>query len=406
VKVLFICHRFPFPPKRGGKIRPFNVIRHLQQRHEVTVASIVRTPEEAREGAGLAAHCSGFLMERISPVAALWRMLRALPTRVPSSMGFFHSPRLARRIERELAGSRYDLIFVHCSSVAHYVAGVPGIPRLLDFGDMDSQKWLAYGKTKPLPLSLGYGLEGWKLQREEAELAREFDSCTCTTRAELQTLESLVPGVRAGWFPNGVDTERFRPDDAAYEPHTISFLGRMDYFPNQQCMFEFCRSTLPLLRERLPGIRLQIVGASPSRRVRRLGRLTGVTVTGSVPEVQPFVRRSALTVAPLAIARGTQNKILESLAMGVPVVCSEAAAGGVNVVPGEHLLVCRSPRDYAEAILRLLERPDERRRFAVAGRERMVSHHSWESSMRLLDRIIDDCLSGRRGPAVDERVCR
>lgn len=363
------------------------------------MASLVRSEEEARAGAGLAAHCASYVMERVSRPAAAARMLRRLPTRDPSSMGFFHSPRLARRIRGLLGTVRFDLIVVHCSSVAPYVADVGGVPKILDFGDMDSQKWLAYSRFKPFPLSLGYHLEGRKLQRAEMELARRFDYCTCTTHAELETLDGFGTGARTGWFPNGVDTERFKPDGDSYDPQTICFVGRMDYYPNQLAMFDFCRDVLPLLRERQPGLKLVIVGADPSREVRRLSTLPGVTVTGSVPQVQPYVQRAALSVVPLSIARGTQNKILESLAMGVPVVSSALAAAGVDAVPGEHLLTARTPRDYRDTILRLVEDAGERARFAASGRARMMSHHAWERSMGLLDTIVDECVSGGRREA-------
>jgi sugar transferase (PEP-CTERM/EpsH1 system associated) len=304
-------------------------------------------------------------------------------------MGYFYAPQLARRIREELAARTYDLILVHCSSVAPYVEDVKGVRKILDFGDMDSQKWLAYAKVHRFPLSLGYWIEGTKLQRAEEEMARRFDACTCTTRAETETLVGYGTGVPADWFPNGVDLEYFRPSAEAYDPDTICFVGRMDYYPNSQCMVDFCARTLPLLRTRRPGIKLLIVGADPSRSVRRLASIPGVTVTGQVKDVRPYVRQAALTVAPLDIARGTQNKILESLAMGVPVVCSHVAAGGVDCVVGEHLLAASTPEETADAVLRLLEDPAERRRFSEAARARMLSHHTWEGAMRRFGTIVD-----------------
>src|SRR6266536_6509047 len=164
MKVLYVCHRFPYPPKRGGKIRPFNMIKHLSANHDVHVASIVRSEQEAKEGEGLAEYCAHYEMGRVhNPVQAL-RMVARLPTPTPSSMGFFYSPQIARRVGELLARERFDLIFVHCSSVAQYVEGVQGIPKILDFGDLDSQKWLDYARYKPFPLSLGYRLEGKKLE--------------------------------------------------------------------------------------------------------------------------------------------------------------------------------------------------------------------------------------------------
>jgi sugar transferase (PEP-CTERM/EpsH1 system associated) len=395
MRVLLVCHRFPYPPKDGAKIRPYHILRHLAQHHEVTVASHFRSAEERREGAGLERHCHRILAEEIHPLGAQARMVANLFTATPSSMGYFRSSRLARRIREELATRPYDLILAHCSSVSPYVSDVRGITKILDFGDMDSQKWLAYAGVQRFPLSLGYRIEGAKLRRAEERMARSYEVCTVTTRAELKTFEEYRTGVPADWFPNGVDVEYFRPSAEPHDADTICFVGRMNYYPNSQCMVDFCANVLPLVRARRPGTRLLIVGADPSPAVRRLAELPGITVTGSVRDVRPYLRQAALTVAPLAIARGTQNKILESLAAGVPVVCSEVAAGGVDCVAGEHLLAASTAEEHADAILRILEDPGERRRFAEAGRARMLSHHTWAGAMKRFGAIVDRAMGVR-----------
>jgi hypothetical protein len=396
MKILYVCHRFPFPPNRGGKIRPFNMIQHLSRCHEVTVASMARSAWEAREGVGLAPHCARYEMVRVRESIQALRMVARLPTPTPSSMGYFYSPQLARRIDELLEAKRFDLIFVHASSVAQYVEDVRDIPKILDFGDMDSQKWLEYARYKPFPLAQGYRLEGIKLERAEKRLAARFDLCTATTRAEWQTLASYGTGVPSDWFPNGVDSAYFAPTDLPYDPDAIAFVGRMDYYPNQQCMFEFCAKTLPLLQARRRGLKLIIVGADPSPAVRRLGELPGVTVTGSVADVRPHLCRAALMIAPLNIARGTQNKILEAMASGIPVVTSRVAAGGVDASAPEHFLVASSPEEYASAVLRIVEDSAERRRLALSGRARVLSHHAWPRSMQRLDAIIGRLLTATR----------
>jgi sugar transferase (PEP-CTERM/EpsH1 system associated) len=389
MKVLFVCHRVPFPPKRGGKIRPFNIIRHLQsQGHEVTVASLARSQAEADEAEGLSEHCSKRLIEIVDDRTAWPRMIAWLPTMRPSSFGYFFSPRLKSRIDAELATGEYDLIFVHCSSVAPYVAEARAKLKIIDFGDMDSQKWREYSQHKPFPLSAGYWLEAVKLERTERLLAGQFDLATCTTRAEMESLKALGVNGPTDWFPNGVDASFFQPSGQAYEHDLVSFVGRMDYFPNQQAVTTFCADVLPELQRRLPGTRFEIVGADPSPEIRELGKLPGVTVTGSVPDVRPYVTRAALTVAPLEIARGTQNKILESMAMGVPVVCSRQAVGGVDAIPGEHLLAYDTREQFMEAILTILNSADRREQLAIAGRARVLSHHSWPASMQRVDALI------------------
>lgn len=393
MNILYVCHRFPFPPKRGGKIRPFNMIRHLTAKgHKLTVCSLARAPEEADEGRGIAPYCAAFEIGMVKNPIQAARMVARLPLLTPSSMGFFYSPELKGKVDHLLATQKWDLIFVHCSSVAQYVEHVTDVPKILDYGDMDSQKWLEYANYKPFPLSLGYRLEGAKMLAAEKRLAKKFDMGTATTRAEWETLDGYKTGLKTDWFPNGVDAGFFSPDGSPYDPDTISFIGRMDYYPNQECMFRFCEQIWPLLKAERPQMKLLIVGADPTPAVRKLGELDGVTVTGSVPDVRPYVRSSALMVAPLNIARGTQNKILEAMAMGVPVVTSTIAAGGVDAQSEKHFLVADTPEAYARQILRITSNPVERQRLAEAGRARMLSHHAWPRSMERLDGIIERCI--------------
>jgi sugar transferase (PEP-CTERM/EpsH1 system associated) len=411
LKILFVSHRFPYPPDSGSKIRAFNMIRHLHSAHDVTVASMARSEGEAEAGRGLAAYCTRYEMARVRTPLQIVRMVASLRGSSTASSAYFHSPDLAGAIRTLLARDPADLIIVHSSSVAHYVAHVKGTIKLLDFCDMDSQKWLAYSNFKPFPLNLCYRLEGAKLEAEERRLAGAFDVCTVATQGELKTLAGYGTRVCADWFPNGVDINYFSPSAEPYDPDVISFVGRMDYYPNQRCVLDFCRQTLPRIRQRRPEAKFLIVGADPGAAIRRLARSPGITVTGSVPDVRPYLLRSAAMVAPLEIARGTQNKILEAMSAGVPVVTSSVAAGGVDAIPGCHFLVADSPSEVAAATLELMENPRRREEFAQAGRARVLSHHTWDRAMRQLDGIIERCMANSANrcgmpasaPALDAR---
>lgn len=393
MKILYICHRFPFPPKRGGKIRPFNMIKYLTEKgHQVWVASLARSQQEYDECSGIANHCQQFTIGQVNDSVQWARMILNLPLPTPSSLGYFFSRKLKNQINVWLSEENFDLIFVHCSSVAQYVENVKYIPKILDYGDMDSQKWLTYRAFKPFPLSWGYWWEGMKMKNSEKALASKFDLTTCTTKAELSTLNSYGTAKKTNWFPNGVDAEYFKPDGTVYDPYSISFIGRMDYFPNQQCMLEFCRNTLPLIQQKLPETKLYIVGAEPSREIKALEKIKGVVVTGSVRDVRPYIFKTAAMVAPLNIARGTQNKILEAMAMGVPVVSSSLAAGGIDAIPGEHFLTADTPADYAEKLINLMQSASLRERYAKSGRARVLSNHSWQESMKKMESLILDCV--------------
>jgi polysaccharide biosynthesis protein PslH len=388
VRILFLAHRFPYPPTFGSKVRAFNVIRHLAREHEVTVLSLARSADEAQEAAGIAPFCHAHQVFRVHNAVQAAKILATMPTPVSASEAFFHSAAMQREVDRQLARRSFDFVFAHCSAVGRYVEHVEGVPKLMDFCDVDSRKWSDYVPHKRWPLSIGYRWEGWRMAAAERRMAARFDHVTVATRGEVATLAEMGVSERVDWFPNGVDAEFFQPSSGPFDRDVITFVGRMDYFPNEQCMVEFCDRTWPMLKRARPSMRLQIVGAAPTARVSALGRIQGVTVTGPVPDVRPYVQASALTITPLAIARGTQNKILESMAMQVPVVSSRIAADGVDAVPGEHLVVADTPADTCEAILRLCADPAERERIGQAGRARVLSHHAWPSAMRRLEQIM------------------
>ena len=399
MKILFVCHRFPYPPNEGGKIRAFNMIAHMQQHHEVTVASLVESKFEQKDIEGIKPYCHDYIAQKMHKPLAWLLAILCLVTSIPSSMGYFYSWKLGRKIKHLLRTQHYDLIVVHCSSVAHFVSSATDTPKVLDFCDMDSQKWLVYAKHKPFPLSFAYWLEGVKLQRAEKKLAMKFDSSSVATAFELETLDSFHSGQTSFCFPNGVDTEFFSPSRDEYQPKSICFIGKMNYYPNEKCMLEFCENVFPLLRKNYPDMVLTIIGSNPTEKILALNNIEGVDVTGRVDDVRPYVQQSALSVVPLEIARGTQNKILESMSMGVPVVCSAVAARGIDAIPEEHVFVAESAEEYVRQIGRIIDDKSERKRLSEAGRHRMLSHHSWSIAMERMDMNIAAALKNRCAPA-------
>jgi len=389
MRILFVCHRLPYPPNRGGKIRPFNFIRHLNERHEVVVASLGHTQQEFDEAAPLKDHCSELVAE-VVPEAERWRRaLLALASTRPSSVAYFWSPRLAQRIRQAAAQKPFDAVFVHCAFMGPYVEDVSARLRVLDFGDLDSGKWFDYARHRAVPLSWGYALEARKLRRYEIYLARVFDRYTVTTPGELDEYHSLGGPQPATVIPNGVETSYFHRHVADPNSKLLVFLGRMDYYPNADGVLYFAREVFPLVRRAMPETELRVVGSNPSAQIRSLARTPGITVTGHVPDVRSHVEAAAVSVVPLRIARGTQNKILECMAMGIPVVSTAQAAKGIQATPGQHLLVADAPREFADQVLALLRNPALRQQLADAAHEKVLAAHAWPNSLRILDRVLN-----------------
>ncbi|MBL4603356.1 MAG: hypothetical protein JKY84_11470 [Emcibacteraceae bacterium] len=209
------------------------MVKYLhEQGHEVTVAGLSRSAIETAECQGIKDYCHKFVCVEVCEILQKIRMVSRLLNKDPSSMGYFYSNDLQNEVNQLLNDHKYGLIIVFSSSAAQYVEHVTDTPKMLDFCDMDSQKWLAYVDYKKWPISAGYALEGRKLEADEKRLAKKFDLCSCATDFEVETLDGYGTGVASGYFPNGVDSDFFRPIDVDYEKNSICFVGRMDYYPN------------------------------------------------------------------------------------------------------------------------------------------------------------------------------
>ena len=387
LRILYLSHRFPYPPSGGAKVRAYHTIMRLADHNTVTVAAPVRDAEELAAAETLAGQGLRVETALISRAGGLVRTLRSALTGQTASRGYFRAPRLVRRVRHLIAQGEFDLVMVHSSSVAPYVADLVGPTKVLDFVDMDSRKWLDYTRYTGFPIRLVYALEGRSLARIERRLAAQFDLNVVATAVEAESLQAIAGTVPHTVVPNGVDLSYFQPTQDAYDPKSVCFVGRMDYFPNVHAMCRFCAKAWPQVRRAVPSARLRIVGANPTARVRELARIAGVEVTGTVEDVRPYVHAAACTVAPLEIARGTQNKLLESMALGVPVVASPLAARGVDARAPDHLLQAADPTETAQRVVELMTDPQERARLASAGRAQVESRHDWA---RALDRFEHD----------------
>jgi len=396
MKILFVCHRFPYPPTRGGKIRPFQMIHHLSRKHSVVVASLTHSQKELSEGAPLTKYCDDVIGE-VLPSSIRWmRASKSLLTSRPSSVAYFWAPRLYARIKERLVSSNFDVILVHCAFVAQYVADWKQGYRILDYGDLDSAKWVQYSQRRSLPLSFGYGLEAQKLRQYERETAGRFHCCTVTTQVEKNKFDQLQVSTPCAVIPNGVDTAYFSRKSVARSASTIVFLGRMDYFPNIDGVCHFADKVLPLVRAKMPNVEFRIVGSAPHRKIRQLGKIPGVVVTGSVADVRTYLQDAAVSIAPLRIASGTQNKILESMAMRIPVVATPEAAKGIQAAPGRDLMVADNPETFSKHVLNFLQNAALRERFAAAARAQVERAHLWPISMQILDDLLAEAPATRR----------
>ena len=402
MRILFLCHRLPYPPKRGGKIRPFNMIRHLSRRHEVTVATVARSAAEVAEGQDLRKSCHELHVGQIPTYAGWGRFGLYTATTYPATFGYFYSPALDRTVQTLLATRDFEAIFVHCSSMGPYVARHRGCRKMLDYGDADSEKWLEYARASRFPLSLGFALEGRKVRRYERWLAEGFDACSVNAPREREVLGQYVDKP-IYVFPNGVDLDYFRPqrEGGPASPARVVFTGNMSYKPNVEAVGDFVSRILPRVWARRPETEFYIVGMDPSPAVRRLADGRRIVVTGRVDDVRPYFDAATVAVAPLRIARGLQNKVLEAMAMRVPVVASPAAFNGINAEAGRDVLVADDPESFSRGVVSLLDDPLLRDRHAAAARTCVERNHDWARILNGLERLVTEG-PGPRAEALPE----
>jgi sugar transferase (PEP-CTERM/EpsH1 system associated) len=277
-----------------------------------------------------------------------------------------------------------------------------GLPvKILDLADVDSEKWKEYAVQKAAPASWLYALEGRRLASYEDAVVAHFDASSLVTESEAAILRKRMPESNSiHVIGNGVDLEYFQPQahpasTAETENEYLVFCGLMDYFPNVDAVIWFSREALPIIRQEEPAIRFRIVGARPTRAVMELNTLPGVEVVGRVDDVRPFVQKAAVSVAPLRVARGVQNKVLEAMALAKPVVATPQACEGIPAEPEKDILVADNPRDFAQAVLHLLRDEQLRREIATRARDYVERNHSWEKN---LDRLHAMLQSGIPSP--------
>jgi polysaccharide biosynthesis protein PslH len=390
--LLYLVHRVPYPPDKGDRIRAFHVLSYLAKRADVHLATLADEPvPEATH------HALGRLCARtaVVPLTSWTRWPRALASLVRGrtiTEGAFHAPALCRTLTQWAATTRYAAAVTESSSMVPYLnlPALREIPAVADLVDVDSQKWFDYAEASRGPKRWLYRTEGHRLRRVEIDAARRANAVTLVSAAEADLFRRFCPDGQVHAVANGVDLDYFRSPDgsAAPEESACAFVGALDYKPNVDGADWFCREVWPTIQKYRAGAKLYLVGRKPAPAVQRLASLPGVELVGQVPDVRPWLVRSAVAVVPLRIARGVQNKVLEALAMGKAVVASPQALAGVRTEPGVHLLSAGSPAEWAEAVGRLLDDVDLRRRLGSAGRAFVEEHHRWERCLDPLGRLL------------------
>jgi sugar transferase (PEP-CTERM/EpsH1 system associated) len=396
--LLFLAHRIPYPPDKGDKIRAWNILRHLAHTHRIHLSCFADDPNDRQYIPELHAHCADLLCipidRRVQQLKTMLRVRRGQPL----SLGYFFDRRMQRWVDAKLARGAIDRVYVFSSAMAGYVMHARGARRILDMVDVDSEKWTAYAESARFPARAIWAREGRTLLAFERHAAANFDHSLFVSEHEWQRFVTLAPETvkKTSWVSNGVDLEYFSPQhrfDAPFDRGgaDLVFTGRMDYRPNIDAVQWFARDMLPNLRRLIPAARLWIVGAAPAKDVRVLASLPGIDVTGRVPDTRPWLAAADVVVAPLRIARGIQNKLLEAMAMARPIVATPEAFEGVQAVPGRDILLASGVEDTVQKIVEVLDR--RHGTMGAAARRAVENAHQWSVTLRPLDLLFDVSLA-------------
>jgi sugar transferase (PEP-CTERM/EpsH1 system associated) len=384
--LLLLVHRIPYPPNKGDKIRSYHLLKHLAQHYRVHLATFIDDEDDWQHVPVVQALCASSYFGKLNPLTGKLRSLAALASSRSLSFDYYRSGEMQAWVDQTMAAHKIDRVLVFSSPMAQYAENYAAARRVVDFCDVDSDKWRQYAGQKPWPMSWLYRREADTLLAYERHVAATCDASLFVSDPEAQLFRTLAPesAAKIGWFNNGVDTDYFSPERAYERPYAageraLVFTGAMDYWPNIDAVQWFATEIFPQLLAATPALRFYIVGARPAAAVTALGQLPGVTVTGTVPDVRPYIHHAEVTVAPLRIARGIQNKVLEAMSMAKTVVVSPQALEGIKAAPGRELLLADGVEATVDQVNAALAAPDPS--IGRAARDAVVSLYGWASNL-------------------------
>ena len=383
MKILFIASRFPYPPLQGDRVRAYNQLRILSERHQIT---LVAPPEKEAEQnlAAIKPFCHH--VELVTP--KLWRQLlqmgRAPFTNIPLQTLYCLDPELPAKLNFLVQTEVFDIAHVQLARLGPLADSLGSLPKLLDLIDALSLNMQRRADEERFPKSWVFQLEAKRMARYEQYLTQQYDHLLISSPLDQKIIGDYknLHVVR-----NGVDLNRYPFTPTGRDSFSIVFSGRMGYFPNANAAVWFATKIFPLIRQTVPQVTCFIVGADPTPAVKQLAGLPGITVTGYVPQIQDYLTQATLAVAPMLTGSGGQLKVLEALACGTPMVATPFALGGIEAIDGEHLLVAKEAEPFAQHVIRLLKSPTLGQKLAQHGRQLVEKKYSWQYSVEELEKV-------------------
>ena len=399
--LLFLVHRIPFPPNKGDKIRSYHLFKHLAQKYTVHLGTFIDDQNDLQYVETVKQWCGESHFEWLNPTRAKLGSVTALLRNRPLSLDYYRSAEMQAWVDSTIKKQAITKIVVFSSAMAQFVESQPETRRVIDFVDIDSDKWQQYARKKIWPMSWLYQREGKTLLAYEKKIAKACDASLFVSQAESDLFKKLAPesAHKIGFFNNGVDTDYFSPNihhENPYSPNDkiIVFTGAMDYWPNIDAVQWFAEEIFPEVRKIHQNVLFYIVGTRPSDKVMKLSNLQGIKVTGSVPDIRPYLAHADVAVAPLRIARGIQNKVLEAMAVAKTVVVSPQALEGIDAETGAELLLAENGKQCITILSNFLNQKSQS--IGIAARKKVEFRYNWERNLQIIDNLVDPLLCNRK----------
>lgn len=395
MRLLLVAPRFPYPLDKGDRLTVHHLVRYLGQRHRVWLACFLEPDQDPAWVEQLRPVCEEVLTVGLSRPRAYANSALAVAGQVPLQVRYYADARMRRLVDELVARVRPEVLYAHTIRMGPYTVEHTDLPRVLAMQISMTLNYRRLATETSGPASWFYALEYRKLRRFEGPFARRFDTVLLISPHDLRAIEHAPPQ-RVVFNPHGVDGRRFAPDLATHKrAGTVIFTGNLAYPPNVDAARWFHRDVWPLVRAEVPTARWDVVGADPAPEVVAMGADPAITVTGRVPDLVPYLDRAEVAIDPLRIGAGLQNKVLEAMATGLPMVITSVANEGIQAIPGEHLLVADDAAGFAAEVVRLLRDGGLRTRLGTAARRHILDAWSWEHHFQDLERVFERLVAER-----------
>jgi sugar transferase (PEP-CTERM/EpsH1 system associated) len=382
MRILFLSSRLPYPPDRGDRLRLFHIIKRLSQtEHKLFLISFIEKKNELEYLVELRRFCDGVKVVKLSRLSSMIKAVLGIFSHTPLQISYYKSKKMKKEIERFLLEKEINVIYVHLFRMAPYVEHRSNIYKVLDLTDVISieiERSMKYRKGLNKKI---YSLESPRLRQYEKRMAAKFDETWVISETEAKILRDLSPDAHIEIVTNGVDLDYFKPEENCEKKQRIIFVGNLQVAHNIDAVLFFYEKIFPYILQKYPEIRFYVVGADPHQKIKSLSKDHRVVVTGFVRNLNQYLNEALIFVAPLRFGAGVQNKILEAMASGLPVVCTSLANQGIKAKNEKEILIADNPIEFGNLILDLIDNADKSRLMGIAGRKFVAAKFNWDHAL-------------------------